>query len=729
MVRVRHSHSTEYNPGETAAWLNSLGLTEGKVSCLLNAEQWLNSHELTETSCPQVRTGWEMVEILADLRMDRDALLASLLFPLIENHILECDDLTGAFEAPILAMLQAVRQMDAIRSIPVGPNQMPNAQQADNLRKMLLTMVDDVRVVVIKLAAQICYLRDVKNADEETRVLAAKQTNAIFAPLANRLGIGQLKWELEDLAFRYLHPQVYKKIASQLEEKRLDREQYMRDFVQAVRDRMAEEQLNCEVYGRPKHIFSIWKKMQKKHLSFDQLYDIRAVRIVTERVQDCYAALGVVHTSWQHLPKEFDDYIATPKQNGYQSIHTVVLGPHGRPIEIQIRSRQMHDDAELGVAAHWRYKEGGPASREGALDEKIGWLRKILAWQEEVVDSSLAEELKNQVTEDRVYVFTPKGDIVDLPLGSTPLDFAYYVHSNVGHRCIGAKISGRIVPFTYQLKTGDQVEILTGREPNPSRDWLNPNLGYLKSSRARSKVQYWFRLQDRDKNLAAGRDILEAELTRLGIEVDDTPKLLQRFNVNSMDELMVAIGGGDIKITHVVHFIQSQTAKAEPPEIDPRLISKPIQPTAKSHVVVQGVGNLMTHMAGCCHPLPGDGIIGYITQGRGIAVHRDDCDQFKTLQEQHPERVVEATWGDQYASGYEVNIRIVAHDRNGLLRDITSILANEKANVLRMSSNSDVARQTATIYMTMELYNLDSLNKLLSKINQIDDVIEAKRSQ
>ncbi|MDZ7903148.1 MAG: TGS domain-containing protein, partial [Rheinheimera sp.] len=351
-------------------------------------------------------------------------------------------------------------------------------------------------------------------------MLAAKQTNAIFGPLANRLGIGQLKWELEDLAFRYLHPQVYKKIAAQLEEKRLDREQYMKDFVAAVHQRMQDEKLQCEVYGRPKHIFSIWKKMQKKHLSFDQLYDIRAVRIVTERVQDCYAVLGIVHTSWQHLPKEFDDYIATPKQNGYQSIHTVVLGPHGRPIEIQIRTRQMHDDAELGVAAHWRYKEGGPAGREGALDEKIGWLRKILAWQEEVVDSSLAEELRNQVTEDRVYVFTPKGDIVDLPLGSTPLDFAYYVHSNVGHRCIGAKISGRIVPFTYQLKTGDQVEILTGREPNPSRDWLNPNLGYLKSSRARSKVQYWFRLQDRDKNYAAGKELLDAELARLNLVME-----------------------------------------------------------------------------------------------------------------------------------------------------------------------------------------------------------------
>ncbi len=729
MVRVRHSHSTEYNAGETSAWLISLGLSEKKIACLLAAGDWLNQHDLTEASCPQLRTGWEMVEILADLRMDKDALTAALLFPLVEAQLVECAALDTHFDPPVITMLTAVKQMEAIRTIPVGPNQTPNAQQADNLRKMLLTMVEDVRAVVIKLAAQICYLRDVKNADEETRVLAAKQTNAIFAPLANRLGIGQLKWELEDLAFRYLHPQIYKKIASQLEEKRLDREQYMRDFVQAVRDQMLVEKLDCEVYGRPKHIFSIWKKMQKKHLAFDQLYDIRAVRIVTERVQDCYAALGVVHTSWQHLPKEFDDYIATPKQNGYQSIHTVVLGPQGRPIEIQIRTQQMHDDAELGVAAHWRYKEGGPAGREGALDEKIGWLRKILAWQEEVVDSSLAEELRNQVSEDRVYVFTPKGDIVDLPVGSTPLDFAYYVHSNVGNRCIGAKISGRIVPFTYQLKTGDQVEILTGREPNPSRDWLNPNLGYLKSSRARSKVQYWFRLQDRDKNYAAGKELLDTELARLNVPLDQPVKLLQRFNVNSMEELLVGIGGGEIKVTQVINYIQSLHNKHEVPEIDPRLISKPMQTQSKSHVVVQGVGNLLTHMAGCCQPLPGDAIIGYITQGRGIAVHRDDCDQFKNLQEQHPERVVEAAWGDQYASGYEASIRIVAHDRNGLLRDITSILANEKANVLRMSSNSDVARQTATIYMTLELYNLDSLNKLLTKVSQIDDVIEAKRSQ
>jgi GTP pyrophosphokinase len=405
------------------------------------------------------------------------------------------------------------------------------------------------------------------------------------------------------------------------------------------------------------------------------------------------------------------------------------VGPQGRPIEIQIRTRQMHEDAELGVAAHWRYKEGATAGRTAANDEKIGWLRKLLQWQEDLAEGTdLVEELRNQVIEDRVYVFTPKGDIVDLPMGSTPLDFAYYIHSNVGHRCIGAKISGRIVPFTYQLKTGDQVEILTGREPNPSRDWLNPNLGYLKSSRARSKVQYWFRLQDRDKNLAAGRELLDAELSRLNLVLEHPTKVIARFNVNSMDELLVGIGGGEIKVTQVVHFIQSQQPKHELPEIDPRLKTKPLsQNKAKSDVIVQGVGNLLSHMAGCCHPLPGDAIIGYITQGRGIAIHRDDCEQFKLLQDAQPERVVEATWGDKYASGYEVDIRIVAHDRNGLLRDITSILANEKANVTKMSSSSDIKEQTAVINMTMELYNLDSLNKLLSKISQIDDVIEAKR--
>lgn len=724
MVTVRHVHRTDST--ELLSRLTALKLSEKKIDALLTAESWFLQQGISDDQ-PKLRDGWEMVEILSELRMDKDALLAALLFPLFDAGLLSAESIEDNFPPAVLPMLLAVKQMEAIRSIPLGANQTLQPQQADNLRRMLLAMVEDVRAVVIKLASQICELRNVKNADEETRVLAAKETNAIFAPLANRLGIGQIKWELEDLAFRYLHPQLYKQIASLLEEKRLDREQFMQDFVAQVERKIEDAGLQAEVYGRPKHIFSIWKKMQKKQLAFDQLYDIRAVRIITERVQDCYAALGLVHTSWRHLPTEFDDYIATPKQNGYQSIHTVVIGPQGRAVEIQIRTRQMHEDAELGVAAHWKYKEGSQHGREG-YDEKIGWLRKLLQWQEELVDSAdLAEELRNQVTEDRVYVFTPKGDIVDLPLGSTPLDFAYYVHSSVGHRCIGAKISGRIVPFTYQLKTGDQVEILTGREQNPSRDWLNPHLGYLKSSRARSKVQYWFRQQDKDKNLAAGRDLLDSELAKLNLPMEHPAKVLQRFNVNSMDELLVGIGGGDIKLTQVVHYLQSQQPKTNEPEIDPRLKQKPSAPRVQSDVVVQGVGNLLTHMAGCCQPLPGDAIIGYITQGRGIAVHRDDCDQFKLMEAQHPERVVDATWGDQYASGYAVDIRILAHDRNGLLRDITSILANEKANVTQMNSYSNIKEQSVVINMTLELYNQDSLNKLLSKVSQVPDVLEARR--
>lgn len=725
MVTVRHAHRTDST--ETLARLTALRLSELKIDALLAAEAWLAEQPLADHSA-KIRDGWEMVEILADLRMDKDALLAALLFPLFDGDVLSAEQIETYFPEAVLPMLLAVKQMEAIRSIPIGAHQTLQPQQADNLRRMLLAMVEDVRAVVIKLASQICELRNVKNADEETRVLAAKETNAIFAPLANRLGIGQIKWELEDLAFRYLHPQLYKQIACLLEEKRLDREQFMLDFVAQVERKMLEADLHAEVYGRPKHIFSIWKKMQKKHLAFDQLYDLRAVRIVTEKVQDCYAALGLVHTSWRHLPTEFDDYIATPKQNGYQSIHTVVIGPQGRAVEIQIRTRQMHEDAELGVAAHWKYKEGPSQGREG-YDEKIGWLRKLLQWQEEVVDSAdLAEELRNQVTEDRVYVFTPKGDIVDMPLGATPLDFAYYVHSSVGHRCIGAKISGRIVPFTYQLKTGDQVEILTGREQNPSRDWLNPHLGYLKSSRARSKVQYWFRQQDKDKNLAAGKELLDNELSKLNLPMEHPTKVLQRFNINSMDELLVGIGGGDIKLTQVVHYLQSQQPKTAEQEIDPRLKQRPASTNkAQSDVVVQGVGNLLTHMAGCCQPLPGDPIVGYITQGRGIAVHRDDCDQFKLMESQHPERVVDANWGDQYNSGYAVDIRILANDRNGLLRDITSILANEKANVTQMNSHSNIKEQSVLITMTLELYNQDSLNKLLSKISQVNDVLEAKR--
>ncbi|MGL4478603.1 MAG: GTP diphosphokinase, partial [Aeromonas veronii] len=408
-------------------------------------------------------------------------------------------------------------------------------EQVDNVRRMLLAMVEDVRAVVIKLAERIACLREAKTADEETRVLMAQEITNIYAPLANRLGIGQLKWELEDLAFRYLHPDTYKQIAKQLDEKRLDRERYIREFVQSLRNGLKEAGVDAEVYGRPKHIYSIWRKMQKKHLEFNELFDVRAVRVVTKRLQDCYAALGIVHTQFHHIPREFDDYVANPKPNGYQSIHTVVVGPEGKTVEIQIRTDQMHQDAELGVAAHWRYKEGAQAGgKANTFEDKIEWLRKLLAWQEDLSESgSLLEDLRSQVFEDRVYVFTPKGDVIDLPAGATPLDFAYHVHSMIGHRCIGAKIDGRIVPFTYALQTGDQVEVITQKEPNPSRDWMNPNAGFLRSSRARAKVATWFRKLDRDKNIVAGRELFEKELDRHNLSMSkiDKGNMLRRFNL------------------------------------------------------------------------------------------------------------------------------------------------------------------------------------------------------
>ena len=467
--------------------------------------------------------------------------------------------------------------------------------------------------------------------------------------------------------------------------------------------------------------------MQKKHLSFDQLYDIRAVRIIAERLQDCYAALGVVHAHWKHIPNEFDDYIATPKPNGYQSIHTVTLGKQGKTIEIQIRTHKMHDDAELGVAAHWRYKEGAAVSRS-AYEERINWLRKILQWQEEVAESGdLVEELRSQVFDDRVYVFTPKGDVVDLPLGSTPLDFAYYIHSNVGHRCIGAKISGRIVPFTYQLQTGDQVEILTGKQLNPSRDWMHPGLGYVHSSRARAKIHSYFKKQDRDKNLLAGKELLERELVKVNVPSKEASEAVARFNMQNIDDLYAAIGAGDIRLMQVVNFLVQRLEPA--PVIDPRIkAKKPQQDTLKKDtVVVEGVGNLLTQIAGCCQPLPGEPILGYITQGRGVSVHREDCDQLGHLLDTHPERQIDVNWASDVKAAFKTEIQIFCADRDGILRDVTTVLANEKVGLLGVNSLSDTNKHTAKIKLSLEVKDLNSLAKTMVKIQQIKGVSDVLR--
>ncbi|SLM64350.1 MULTISPECIES: GTP diphosphokinase [Dickeya] len=743
MVAVRSAHLNTEGKFVPDAWIASLGIAS-KLACERLAETWRYCEEKTESHPDAMLLLWrgiEMVEILSTLSMDNDSMRAAMLFPLADANVVDEETLRETFGKNIVNLVHGVRDMDAIRQLKATQHDSMASEQVDNIRRMLLAMVEDFRCVVIKLAERIAHLREVKDAPEEERVLAAKECTNIYAPLANRLGIGQLKWELEDFCFRYLHPDEYKRIAKLLHERRIDREQYIDDFVKNLRTSMVQEGVKADIYGRPKHIYSIWRKMQKKALSFDELFDVRAVRIVVERLQDCYAALGIVHTHYRHLPDEFDDYVANPKPNGYQSIHTVVLGPGGKTLEIQIRTRQMHEDAELGVAAHWKYKEGTATGVRSGYEERIAWLRKLLAWQEEMADSDeMLDEVRSQVFDDRVYVFTPKGDVVDLPTGSTPLDFAYHIHSDIGHRCIGAKVGGRIVPFTYQLQMGDQIEVITQKQPNPSRDWLNPNLGYITTSRGRSKIHNWFRKQDRDKNILAGKQILDDELEHLGISLKMAEKLLlPRYNMNSMDELLAGIGGGDIRLNQMVNFLQSKVNQPSAEEQDRealrQLTQKSQQPAARAsakdngRVVVEGVGNLMHHIARCCQPIPGDDIIGFITRGRGISIHRADCEQLDDLRGHAPERIVEAVWGESYSSGYSLVVRVTANDRSGLLRDITTILANEKVNVLGVSSRSDVKQQLATIDMDIEIYNLQVLGRVLAKLNQLPDVIDARRLQ
>lgn len=574
MVAVRSAHLNPAGKFAVEDWVDGLGLANPQLNKRL-ADTWRYCKRRCKdhsNSNLLVWRGIEMVEILSMLSMDNDSLCAALLFPLVDVGVVEERVLEKELGKSIVKLIHGVRNIDAIRQLKATNKDSIVPEQVDNVRRILLAIVEDFRCVVIKLAERIANLRELKDAPEDERVLAAKESTNIYAPLANRLGIGQLKWELEDFCFRYLHPNEYKRIAKLLHERRLDREQYIENFIGSLRKAMHKEGLNADIYGRPKHIYSIWRKMQKKALKFNELFDMRAVRIVVEHLQDCYAALGIVHAYFRHLPNEFDDYVANPKPNGYQSIHTIVLGPRGKTLEIQIRTRQMHKNAELGVAAHWKYKEDSAAliSTRSGYEKRITWLRKLLAWQEEMANSEeILDEVRNQMFDDGVYVFTPKGDVVDLPTCSTPLNFAYYIHSDIGHRCIYKKISGRIVPFTYQLRIGDQVEIIIHKHPNPSRNWLNPNLGYITTSRGCSKIYNWFRKKDRNKNIVAGRQLLEEELEDLGINVREAENLLlPRYNVNTFDELLVSIGAGNVQIKQMVIYLQSKLNKLSAEEED-----------------------------------------------------------------------------------------------------------------------------------------------------------------
>jgi len=679
------------------------------------------------------RTGIEMAQVLVELHLDQASLMAAILYRAVREERIPLADIQGGFGDEVAGLIRGVLQMAAISSIhhPLKGNVLgQNEGQLDNVRKMLVTMIDDVRVALIKLAERTCAIRAVKNAPEEKRMRVAREVFDIYAPLAHRLGIGHIKWELEDLSFRYLHSTAYKKIARLLDEKRLDREDYIKRVIAALQEELGHSGIQADLSGRAKHIYSIWRKMRRKGIDFSQVYDVRAVRILVPEVRDCYAALGIVHTLWRHIPNEFDDYIANPKENGYQSLHTAVIGSEGKVMEVQIRTRQMHEEAELGVCAHWLYKGMDRGNKSVGYDAKINWLRQVLEWQEELGDlSGLADHLKSDVSSDRVYVFTPEGHVVDLPPGATPVDFAYRVHTEVGHACRGAKVNNRIVPLTYSLKTGDQVSILTSSKQAPSRDWLNPSLGYIQTSRARAKATHWFKQQNRDQNIADGRAILADEFKRLSLDEIDLDELARKVNYSGADDMFAATGAGDLRPTHVAHVAQ-QMLEPKSEQLDLRLTSSPRKPyDTESDIQILGVGKLKTQVAKCCKPLPGDPIGGYITVGRGVTVHSQDCPTFLNLQQLEPNRIIEVNWGGQPIAVYPVDIEIEAYDRSGLLRDITQVLSSSRSDVLAMNTTSNRDENTATMTVTLEISSIEQLARLLARIRNLPNIIDARRKR
>ena len=594
-------------------------------------------------------------------------------------------------------------------------------KQSEALRKMLLAVVSDVRLVLVRIADQLHRLREAKDAPQATRKALALETREIYGPLANRLGIWQLKWELEDLSFRYLEPDTYQRIARTLKEKRGERIGFLEDLQSTLDRELRAAGIEADISGRPKHIYSIYRKMRRKDRGIEALYDIRAVRLLVDSVSDCYAALGVVHNLWSYIPGEFDDYIANPKENDYRSLHTAVIGPEGKTVEIQIRTHDMHRHAELGVAAHWRYKEGG--GTPAAFDQKIRFLRQLLEPADEGTD--LLDQIRDDFFEDRVYAISPKGEVVELCADATPLDFAYHVHTQVGHRCRGAKVNGRIVPLTYRLKNGDHVEIITGSQAQPSRDWLSPKLGYLAGGRARAKVRSWFRHQDRDQHMRQGREVLDRELSRLNVKDVPTDTIARQLKCDDTEALCVALGAGDLTSAAIATALQHLRGPDLSERIRPRKTKR--KQEGPDSIGVTGVGDLLCNFARCCRPVPPEAIVGYITQGRGVTIHRQDCGNFLGLNQRHPERILQISWGKTDAAAYPVDLSLHAFDRSGLIRDITAVLADDDCNVTDLSSHTDKKSLQVMMDLSLEVSDLPTLSTIISKLEQLPNVVSVRR--
>jgi len=660
-----------------------------------------------------------VARILSELRLDPATIAAGLLHDVVEDTILDIEDIKAEFGEEIANLVDGVtklKKLDELEKKSSKEKESRAYEQAESIRKMFLAMVDDVRVVLIKLADRLHNMRTLGSLPEEKRKKIAQETLEIYAPLANRLGIWKMKWELEDLAFRYLEPEKYYEIARKLEQRRLDRERFINQAIEILRTHLAKAGIEAEITGRPKHIYSIYQKMKRKNVDLDQIYDLYGIRIIVKEVKDCYAALGVVHSIWPPIPGEFDDYIATPKDNMYRSLHTAVVGPGGRPMEVQIRTEEMHRVAEYGIAAHWRYKEGTP--RDVEFENKIAWLRQILEWRREVTDAKeFVDSLKSDFFQDRVFVFTPKGDIIDLPAGSTPIDFAYHIHTELGHRCRGAKVNGKFVPLDYKLKNGDIVEIIAAKKGGPSRDWLNPDLEYVKTSRARQKIRLWFRKQAREESIAQGKALLDKELKKLGIKLS-YEEIAKEFKYESVEDFLAAIGYGDLNPQNIGAKLLQLESQEETLKVHPSEEKSP-------GVTVLGVGDLLTHLAKCCNPVPGDEIIGYVTKGRGISIHRADCPNILQLKER--ERLIKVAWGANNQHRYPVTIAVRAFDREGLFRDIAEIVANEGVNIASAEITTRKKFNVAIMKATLEISSAEQLTRILEKISHLPNVIEAYR--
>ena len=667
--------------------------------------------------------GRDIAAIVQTLELPEKLVAAATIYPLVRDNCVDINSFDNNGLSDISRIVIGLEQLGQF-TLPEDwqPGEALAIKQSEALRKMLLAGVSDVRLVLVRIAEQLYRLRHAKNASREAQKKLAIETREIYAALASRLGVWQFKWELEDLAFRYLDPDTYKSIAKALNEKRGEREQFIDLVTSTLQTELEKQSIQAEISGRPKHIYSIWRKMQRTDRGLDSLYDIRAVRLLVDDIKDCYAALGCVHNLWSYLPGEFDDYIANPKDNDYQSLHTAVVGPEGKTVEVQIRSHAMHRQAELGVAAHWRYKEGGGSP--AAFDQKIRFLRQILEPANDSED--LLAQIRDDVFEDRVYAVSPKGDVVELAANATPLDFAYHVHTQVGHRCRGAKVNGRIVPLTYVVQNGDQIEIITGSQPQPSRDWLSPKLGYLASARARAKVRNWYRQQDKDQHLRQGREVLDRELTRLSVRDIATDDIAKQLKHKNTDALCVALGAGDLTSASIATALQNLRGTDLPDTFRPKR-SPRRKPKSRDSDAVSGVGDLMSNFARCCRPVPPEIIVGYITQGRGVSIHRADCGNFLGLNQRYPERMIEVSWGDSESATYPVDLRLRAMDRSGLIRDISSVLADENANVTGMTTHTDDKTMQTVMDISVDIRDLPTLSTAISRLEQIPNVVSVRR--